>query len=90
MDIILVGAIINMNGYAVFVPIMVMFLAKFEDVDLGSSQVTLFILSIVTSIAAAGVPQAHRTVFEFGGLSAGLVPSVSSRCSSLSLLRLNT
>jgi len=58
------GSIINMNGYGFYIPLCAIFLANSESVDIydPSFNITLFILTLLASVAAAGVPNGHMVI----------------------------
>ena len=50
-----------MNGYGFYIPLCAIFLANSENVDIydPSFSITLFILTLLASVAAGGVPNGH-------------------------------
>ena len=53
-----------MNGYGFYIPLCAIFLANSENVDIydPSFSITLFILTLLASVAAAGVPNGHMVI----------------------------
>ena len=53
-----------MNGYGFYIPLCAIFLAHSENVDIydPSFNITLFILTLLASVAAAGVPNGHMVI----------------------------
>ena len=70
-----VGSTINQDGAALNIPICVLFVAQFNGINIGMSQlITIVLLAIIMSCGASGVP-ASATVFTLSILSSFGIPA---------------